>query len=755
MIKIIKISKEVDKKKILDNISLELPDTGFVALSGEELSWSGFILGILGGMEAPTNGSVIIDNTVLTHKNEKELAEFRDKNLALLAGENDLVSWMSVRENLEFVNDASEFDSVVKSFNIENIMDKQVSEITLEEKYRVALARIILKNPRIILVDEIPNNLSRGAKTATLKLLKSLSRQRLVVLVSRDDYEVDEYIDVLVEFESNKIVKVNRFKDSFAKNEIVVNRSKFPIFKFVRRYFELFKYRILLSIFFGILSIFSFLLGSALKSIDLASEHAGHLLSNDSIPVLLETGNDILGENVLKMIEETKFIDSPLKIGKTVGGINNAYAKFSFGTYDEKKNGLYYKDPVEMYSYFDVEALDNIDFGASPSDNSEIVINSYLADLMIELGVEDSEGELYRPKDYEELVNSKRYIKLGDKNVAISGIKVVDLKHFSSLKETRNTFKNIEVFEETVKNVGANIYVIKGFFELFSVVDECNPIYNFKYAEADDTIPVERRVVFKNSIVLEDETLVRELNKGEIIIGKDDVKHLGIYADTAIGNKISLFVEDSSMEETYVLDFIVKGISRDGNMYFNREDLSDYFWDGVGVNKVEVHERDENNLRVMLERGLFDENIFIKTPYSGIFNRLGEQLRSPETLLKLSCISGIFLTISCFGWLVHGVLKEFNRDLRLLSWIGIPDWKLTSSISVLVAVESVIVTSLGLVFSYISKVLINHMVGSLVFNSVDMVAFNTFEILSCLAFLIVVNVCIYFIVVHSRNRARG
>lgn len=747
MIKIINVSKEVNKQKILDNISLELPDTGFVALSGEEISWGNELLNMLGGITMPTDGSIIVDNIVLTHKNHKELAKYRNDFVAFITNKDNLIAGMTVEENLKIVEETSEYETVVKSFNLSKILDKDASELSSEEEYRVVLARTVLKNPKIILVDEIDSSLNANAKLSVLKLLKSLSRKRLVVIISKDDYEIDEYIDMLVEFSGNKISKISRFKADFAKNEINPNKSKFPMGLFIKRYLGVFKYKILITVFLGIVAIWSLLLSSALESINYFDEHIKIIASNEDMPLVFKTSNDVFDEETLKLIENEKVTNRELEIGKSVGGINNAYSKFILGKYAEGQTPLYYKEPIDMYSYFDVNRLGDVDYGVMPIEAREIVINSYLAELIVELGVEDESGDIFKPSNFEELVNSKRPIKLGDKSVTVVGIKGVNLNDFEKLKSIKKDSIGLELFNEVVKSIGGNIFVRGDFYDLYSVEDECNPKFVFKYTESDGVIPVERRGTFKNSIVLNDDTLIRGLNKGEIIIGIDDVKPFGIYADTAVGSKIKLYVDDETAGETHSLEFVVKGISKDGKVYFNREDLSPYYWKGISINKVLVHESDEMVIKEML--GKTDENgIDIKSPYSSKFEQLEHQLIFPTKVLKVCTITFMLAYVICALLCICKILKKFKEEFKIIKRLGINDEKVSLSLGIVSIIGSFLAMVVAMLFFGMNSFLINHFVSSSLFYKLNLVTVDFISIMGALLGIIVINICLYCMILQ-------
>ena len=100
MIEIKKVTKMFGNKKALDNINLILPDAGLVIIKGKNGSGKSTLLNIIGTLDSPSNGSIIIDGEDLTLKNEKELCKYREQNIGIIFQDNNLFDNLTTKENI-------------------------------------------------------------------------------------------------------------------------------------------------------------------------------------------------------------------------------------------------------------------------------------------------------------------------------------------------------------------------------------------------------------------------------------------------------------------------------------------------------------------------------------------------------------------------------------------------------------------------------------------------------------------------------
>lgn len=165
-----------DKAVGVSNLSVEIPDNGFMVILGPGSSGKSTILKMIAGLESITSGEVYIDNKLLN------ISKPQERPVAIILKNYTLYPNMTVRENISYGLTFKKFKQVeidikvedaAKCLKISNLLDKKPNEISLTEKYRVIFARAAALNPRLILIDDIFYNLDfESRETLKVELLK-------------------------------------------------------------------------------------------------------------------------------------------------------------------------------------------------------------------------------------------------------------------------------------------------------------------------------------------------------------------------------------------------------------------------------------------------------------------------------------------------------------------------------------------------------------------------------------------------------
>jgi ABC-type lipoprotein export system ATPase subunit len=217
MIKITNLTKRFGKIVALDNINLELPDTGLVGFTGFSGSGKTTMLNIIAGLDKPTEGDVEIGGTHLADLTEKGLNHYRQKVVGYDFQNATLIKSLSVRKNIEL-------PLIVAGFSRKDI-DARVAEVAelvqlkpelLKSKpmnlsggemERVQIARALTMNPPVLIVDEPAAMLDWENREKMILILKNISRERLVLWVSHHIPFIDKYADREIVIEGGKVKK--------------------------------------------------------------------------------------------------------------------------------------------------------------------------------------------------------------------------------------------------------------------------------------------------------------------------------------------------------------------------------------------------------------------------------------------------------------------------------------------------------------------------------------------------------------------
>ena len=237
MIDIVHLFKDYSTKKTayraLSDVNLSLPDHGFVSILGPSGCGKTTLLNLIGALDTPTLGEIRIDGCSLSSMDERKRDRYRNDDVGFIFQEYFLLPQLDVLDNVKLPlliqgwNDAeaeARAREVLRQVRIENLAQKRSNELSGGETQRVAVARALSTNPRLLLCDEPTGALDSENSTLVMDLLKEASRDRLVLVVTHNEDLARKY--------SNRIVtmKDGRIEESGAERESVALEKKERVF---------------------------------------------------------------------------------------------------------------------------------------------------------------------------------------------------------------------------------------------------------------------------------------------------------------------------------------------------------------------------------------------------------------------------------------------------------------------------------------------------------------------------------------------
>ena len=202
--------------RALDNTNFEIEKGELVIIVGPSGAGKTTTLNILGGMDSPTKGRVIIDGKDISNCNRKQLTEYRRNDIGFVFQFYNLVQNLTALENVELATEISKKPldprTVLKGVGLERRMLNFPAQLSGGEQQRVAIARAVAKNPKILLCDEPTGALDYKTGKQILKLLQDTCRENnMTVIIVTHNAALAPMADKVINFKNGKAqdIKIN------------------------------------------------------------------------------------------------------------------------------------------------------------------------------------------------------------------------------------------------------------------------------------------------------------------------------------------------------------------------------------------------------------------------------------------------------------------------------------------------------------------------------------------------------------------
>lgn len=433
MLELKNICKKYDRE-VLKKINLKFGNKGFICLVGESGSGKTTLLNIIGGLEQPDSGKVIFNGNNIKNID----SSFYSNQLVSFINQNyNLIDKYTVLENilllieLRRIRSPCNVDNILKMLGIYSLKNKKVISLSGGEKQRVAIARCIVQNSRVILADEPTGALDSENAYSVMRILKNLSKQKLVIVVTHNIELANSFADDIIKINDGKICSKLKVINKNKYSKIKCNRKiKLSFIKLVKYAIKNLNNKLLRNI----LTILAFTIGLLSLGIVLSIK-TGFNKELDSLnkssffnyPLVISKNNYVddfsnkvenkNGVNVKKGLFITNEIDD-----KLISLVNNIDKKYINGiTYyrdiDYEFKSISYVNPSNNYFY--------LVSGRMPENKNEV---------MILYDEEDSiSDKLYNYLDVSNNGLINNVFKVNDKELIITGIVKSNNDYFKSL----------------------------------------------------------------------------------------------------------------------------------------------------------------------------------------------------------------------------------------------------------------------------------------------------------------------------------
>ncbi len=445
MLKLKGITKKYIPKKgvpveALRGIDLEIEDKGMVFILGKSGSGKSTLLNIIGGLDSADSGEIIIEGKSTKGFNEKDYDNYRNTYIGFVFQEYNILNEFSVGENISLAielqnekKNKERVEEILKEVGLEGYGDRKPNELSGGQKQRVAIARALIKEPKIILADEPTGALDSETGKSIFELLKKLSEDKLVIVVSHDREFAENYGDRIIELADGEIVvdkekkEINNIENKEKKENKEIKKGRLPYKRALAmgaKGLTKKRFRLAITIILCFLSFAAFGFADVIVGRDKVKAGAEALYnSNDnyiSFEKIAVDNNEMhpkVSDQALREFREKTGIDfqgvQDLNLCLPLNNGDNSLTWYYTGQYN------YFPASKELFEEagFDL-------YGRLPLNKNEVVITKYIYEQFAVYGMYYFEGDERKELSSEEIGSIDNFLA---KKATLDGRKIVGI----------------------------------------------------------------------------------------------------------------------------------------------------------------------------------------------------------------------------------------------------------------------------------------------------------------------------------------
>lgn len=723
----------------VDNVSLSFPNTGLYVLLGKSGSGKSTLLNLIGGLDYPTVGKILFNNHNLNEMAEDDLANYRNEVVGFVFQEYNLLEKLTVYENIKIalellnIKDETKIDNLMKRLDIYDLRFRKIKELSGGQKARVAIARAIVKEPKIILADEPTGNLDNKNSEIIWNILKKLSNEFLVIIVTHDVEIANKYADDILIIENGKINEKIFNDGKIVEYPIKVSKLKINrLFKMSKYIFKsnIIRNSLISMVFLIVFFLFAFTIN--LTKFDINKSHAEALKINYRNDYGINLTKKALEDNHSWQFKKdeikdiTKYLDKndiKYEIENIVTGdyqnMTIQFASKKMQPISESYGLICYGFMTPIKSFVEVEEsnFDKGYIGSYPQNKNEILISNLFAKFIIEYGLIDKDGNEYYPKSYDEIINDEIFIQLDPTINAYFKIKGIynldyDIGAFKdkTIKYDYDSDGNYSpIYDEELRNFMEKtfvIYVNNNFFDNLdisqnnSINSELYKSYllldnEYKFIDYNSnawTIPPYLKNIYQlndNEIVINKYLLnlltnndFEEKLKNQTELIERDFALMYMKENNILGRNIDLFIADpynyseTQEMEKYNLKIVDYTSSIDegqfhSNPFFVSDNvLKNYLININNVYSINITEKNINKIFNLLNYYGQNEKYNLSTTLSNEIFKINNTINKTSTFAKYSSIVLLLFLIILMLLINLIILFSNKKDFGIMKSLG-------------------------------------------------------------------------------------
>ena len=424
--------------KALDSVNLSFPNTGLVVLLGPSGSGKTTLLNILGGIDNATEGTISYNGSIINNIN---VCEYRRNICSFVFQEYNLLSNLNVRDNISLITDCNNKDKeklvsdILEKIGLSGYEKRNINELSGGQKQRIAIGRALVKGSKVLLCDEPTGNLDSKCSEEIFELLKKISKEKLVIVVSHNEEMANKYASRIISIKDGSIINdkllLEHDSDISTNNGIVKNKITLnAMLKYGIRSIKAKKIKTIISILLLVLNFFSMCLMTSCLTYSSEEINARLSKNSDIEYVVKDSGNSLQPRNFNYRLNATITSYLPLFDVETIVSNENR-----MDGYEIQDSAFYIVDDNNM------EILNNFSYYfREPLTIGACYITDYYLDIVI--NKEYNYNHIMYSK-YEDVKNQPVYFN--DKlQYIIAGIIETDYKRFYD--NDGNEIKSDEIY---------------------------------------------------------------------------------------------------------------------------------------------------------------------------------------------------------------------------------------------------------------------------------------------------------------------
>lgn len=204
------------KQKVLKDVSIKFRENEFVSILGQSGSGKTTLLNLIGGLDRYDTGDIIINGKSTKHFKDKDWDAYRNNSIGFIFQSYNLINHISILDNVEMGMTLSGVSrklrreraiEVLKNVGLGDHINKKPNQLSGGQMQRVAIARALANNPDIILADEPTGALDSKTSKSIMNLIKEISKDKLVIMVTHNEEIADEYSSRIIKLSDGVIIE--------------------------------------------------------------------------------------------------------------------------------------------------------------------------------------------------------------------------------------------------------------------------------------------------------------------------------------------------------------------------------------------------------------------------------------------------------------------------------------------------------------------------------------------------------------------